>query len=85
MFAYNNSIHASTGFSPHYLIFGFNITIPNSLTKPKLNYNYDNFTERTRNNIAQAIEIARERLLVRKEQNKMYHDRNTNEMWEILY
>lgn len=80
MFAYNNSVHASTGFTPNRLVFGFSINPAKHLTKPKLNYNYDNFAERTRNNIAQALEIAKERLLVRKEQNKMYHDQDINDI-----
>lgn len=33
----------------------------------------------TRNNIARALELARENLMTRKEQNKKYYDRNAKE------
>lgn len=32
-FAYNNTIHSTTGYTPHELVHGFKIQIPNHLTK----------------------------------------------------
>lgn len=61
-FAYNNTIHSTTDYTPHELAHGFKIQIPNQLTKPKLSYNYDNFADITRNNIAKALELAKEHL-----------------------
>lgn len=40
----------------------FKIQIPNHLYKVKLTYNYDNFADMTRNNIAKALELAKEHL-----------------------
>lgn len=78
-FAYNNTIHSTTGYTPHELAHGFKIQIPNQLTKPKLTYNYDNYADMTRNNIAKALEIAREHLHNRKLQNKRYYDSNASD------
>lgn len=79
-FAYNNTIHTVTGFTPHELAHGFKIQIPNHLTKPKVIYNYDNFADSTRNNIARALDLAREHLCARKAQNKKYYDMKLNEI-----
>lgn len=79
-FVYNNTIHSTTGYTPHELAHGFKIQIPNHLTKPKLTYNYDNFADMTRNNIAKAIEISKEHLINKKVQNKQYYDANTLEL-----
>lgn len=78
-FAYNNTVHSTTNYTPHELAFGFKIQIPNHLMKPKLTYNYDNYADMTRNNIAKALEIARDNLIKRKEQNKKYYDANAKE------
>lgn len=51
-FAYNNSVHSTTGYTPHELAHGFKIQIPNHLTKQKVTYNYENLSDLTRNNIA---------------------------------
>lgn len=78
-FAYNNSVHSSTNYTPHQLAHGFKIKIPNHLTKPKLTYNYDNFADMTRNNTAKALEIARENLYIRKDHNKKYYDKDAKD------
>lgn len=75
-FAYNNSIHSTTGFTPYELAHGFRIQIPTNLTKPKVVYNYENLADQTRNNIAKALEIACEHLYLKKLQNKKYYDKN---------
>lgn len=75
-FAHNNSIHSTTGFTPHELAHGFKIQIPNHLTKQKITYNYDNLADLTRNNIAKASEIAKDHLHTKKLQNKHYYDSN---------
>lgn len=79
-FAYNNSVQSSTQYTPHELVFGFKQEIPTHLTKPKLSYNYDNYADSVRNNIAKALEIARENLMNKKILNKKYYDENTKEL-----
>lgn len=77
-FAYNNSVHSTTGYMPHELAHGFQIQIPNQLTKPKITYNYDNYADNIRNNIAKALELAKDHLMNRKTKNKQYYDSNVN-------
>lgn len=80
MFAYNNSIHTTTGFTPHELAHGFKIQIPNHLFKPKITYNYDNLAEMIRNNIANALELAKRHLYNQKLNNKQLYDRNAKDL-----
>lgn len=79
-FAYNSSVHSVTGFTPHELCHGFKIQIPTHLMKPKVTYNYDNFADITRNNIAKALELAKELLHAKKLKNKQYYDVNAKEL-----
>lgn len=78
-FAYNNTIHSTTGYTPHELVHGFKIQIPNHLTKQKHSYNYENLANITRNNIAKALEIAKEHLYNKKLKNKTYYDKKASE------
>lgn len=79
-FAYNNSTHTVTGYTPHELAHGFKIQIPNHLTVPRVNYDYENLAANTRNNIAGALELAKEHLMRKKMINKEYYDSKTNEL-----
>lgn len=75
-FVYNNTVHTTTGYTPHELAHGFRIQIPNQLTKSKTTYNYDNLADLTRNTIAKSSELAKSHLQVRKLQNKKQYDAN---------
>lgn len=79
-FAYNNSVHSTTGYTPHELAHGFRIQIPNSLIKPRPRYNYDNLAEDVRQNITNALKLAKEALHNRKISNKQYYDQKVNEI-----
>lgn len=79
-FVYNNTVHSTTGYTPHELAYGFKIQIPSNLTRPKLSYNYDNLADIVRNTIANSLEIAKEHLLEQKLKNKRYYDRNAKEV-----
>lgn len=79
-FAYNNSVHTTTGFTAHELAAdGFRIQIPTQLTRQKVTYNYENLADLTRNTIAKSLELAKAHLLNRKMQNKKQYDANTEE------
>lgn len=58
---------------------GFDIDIPNQLTKHKVTYNYDNFADHVRNAVATARELAKEGLQKRREKNKKQYDKNSND------
>lgn len=45
--------------------------------RTKTTCNYDNYADNVRNNIAKALELAKERLLNKKTRNKQYYDANT--------
>lgn len=45
-----------------------------------MSYNYDNYADSVRNNIAKALEIARENLMNKKLLNKKYYDENTKKL-----
>lgn len=77
-FAYNNTIHSTTKFTPHELAHGFRIKIPSHLSKSKIIYNYDNFADITKNNIAQALQLAKEHLETRQNNNKTQYDKKIN-------
>lgn len=79
-FAYNNTVHTTTGFTPHELAHGFSIIIPNSLRKNKPRYDYDNLASDIRQNITNALQIAREALENRKLTNKQQYDQNIREI-----
>lgn len=76
-FVYNNTIHTTTGYTPHELAHGFRIQIPNQLTKSKPTYNYDSLADLTRNTIAKSLELAKSHLYEKKLQNKKQYDVNT--------
>lgn len=78
-FAYNNVTHSTTGHTPHELAHGFRIQIPNSLMK-RNSYNYDNLAENTKQNILNALQLAREALENRKIANKKQYDKNVREV-----
>lgn len=79
-FSYNNTVHSTTGFSPYRLCYGREIRIPNSLNKPKLTYNYNNYADKLRNDIAKALELARENLIDRQLKNKARYDEKTKQL-----
>lgn len=80
MFAYNNSIHTTTGYTPHELAHGFRLQIPTHLFKQKTTYNYDSLADRVRNTITNTLEIAKEQLHNRKLENKKQYDKNAKEL-----
>ncbi|XP_055308499.1 uncharacterized protein LOC129572548 [Sitodiplosis mosellana] len=77
-FVYNNTVHSTTGFTPHELAHGFTIQIPTSISRYRGPFNYDDLAGEVRAKIKQAIEMAKEKLTKRKITNKRNYDRNTN-------
>ncbi|KAL4082731.1 hypothetical protein QTP88_029664 [Uroleucon formosanum] len=44
MYCHNSSVHTSTGFQPHEVVYGYPLSVPNSLSrKPEPQYNYQDY------------------------------------------
>ena len=79
MFCYNQTIHSTTHYSPHRLVFGYDITMPAQVTKNRPVYNYDNYAEVARKELHDAWKLAKERLMDRKLVNKDNFDKKIKE------
>lgn len=76
-FSYNTSVHTTTGFAPHTLIFGFDLEIPISVVKSRPSYNYDTYHNELLTNLREAHAKIKERIQERKMKNKALYDRRT--------
>lgn len=77
LLVYNTTKQASTNFTPHELVYGFNVDIPTNLkTNTTVTYNYDNYITLLKNRLRHSHEMARENILKSKETSKKYYDRN---------
>jgi hypothetical protein len=75
MFAYNFSKHTSTGYQPFELVFGRQISIPSTLSKPtEPQYNYEDYQFELKRKIQETQEIAKNRLIDNKEKSKEQYD-----------
>lgn len=78
MFTYNSSVHSSTGYTPHELLYGFHAEIPSSLKKdPEVSYNYENYASELKARLQQSHKMARENLVKHKEKSKTHYDQAT--------
>jgi hypothetical protein len=79
-YAYNTSVHTSTGYTSFELVYGFKSCMPSALQNiPSIQYNYDDFVTELKVRLQSIYQIARERLIGRKQKSKEYYDRNTKE------
>lgn len=79
VFAYNNTISSTTGFTPHELLYGCSIQLPDKIIKNESPiYNYDNYRDELRFNLAKNWKMARENIYIRKQKNKEYYDKQCN-------
>lgn len=80
MFSYNTSIHSTTKYSPHELVFGYKPTLPSSLlNEPEFRYTYEDYVDQLKYRLNKSFEIAKNNILNSKEKSKLYYDRNVNE------
>lgn len=76
LFVYNTTKHNSTKYTPHFLVYGFDVEIPSNLkVNPNPIYNYENYASILRNRLKTAHELAKQNILASKEHNKKYYDR----------
>lgn len=82
-FAYNATVHSSTGFSPHFLLFGRSPRLPVDDVfgieneTPLAEKTYEQFTQKWKDSINQAFEIAKQHQDKANQQNKRLYDKKT--------
>lgn len=74
IFSYNQTQHSTTNFSPHQLVFCYEIRMPDQLLRKAPVYNFDNYVDVMRKELTDAWELAKERLHERKVTNKDNYD-----------
>lgn len=74
LFSYNNTVHSSTGFAPHSLVFGFDIELPTSLSNSRPNYNYESYQQELQLQLKNAQKRAKKMIEDRKLENKKRYD-----------
>jgi len=80
MFSYNTSVHESTGYSPHELVFGKTARVPTSEIPPEdlSNKSYTEYITALYNKLSDVQNAARDNLKRAKEKSKIYYDRRIN-------
>ncbi|KAL4083034.1 hypothetical protein QTP88_028364 [Uroleucon formosanum] len=79
MFVYNSLVHSSTGKQPYELLYGKTLLVPNSLTKaPDARYNYDDYQTELKQKLRESHQIARERLIQKKQKTKFDYDQTAH-------
>lgn len=77
--SYNASMNTATQKSPYELVFGKSMPLPLSVTGSGVSsYNYDDYAHDLRENLKYSWQLAREKLIARKEKNKEYFDSKHN-------
>lgn len=81
VFAINTTINRSIGRTPFEMLYGFQLQIPSNVKKkPEPIYSYDDYLAELRYKLQMAHKLAREQVLLTKQQNKEYYDRNTKQV-----
>uniref|UniRef100_A0A8C6P3V4 Integrase catalytic domain-containing protein n=1 Tax=Nothobranchius furzeri TaxID=105023 RepID=A0A8C6P3V4_NOTFU len=82
-FAYNTTVHASTGYTPYYLIHGREARVPVDVLVPKqavpsdLPLSHADFVSAMRDRLEVAFANTRQNAAVAHEKQKLYHDTST--------
>jgi transposase InsO family protein len=68
-FVFNTTLHSSTGFTPHELLFGTKPNISGILQKDptEIRYNYDSYVQELQSRLQSCYEVARSNLQAKKE------------------
>lgn len=78
-FTYNTTVHSSTGFTPHELMFGYKAELPLSICSAyKGNETYFSYLGSLRQNLESMHKIAKDNLLDTKEKRKENYDKKAN-------
>jgi hypothetical protein len=61
-------VHTTTAYTPFDLVYGFRSEVPSALREnPNVKYNYENYLIQLKERLQSAHEVARERLISRRE------------------
>jgi hypothetical protein len=75
-YVYNTTIHTATECTPFKLVYGFKSEVPSALREsPSVQYNYEDYLTELKGRLQTAHEVAREKLISRKEKSKEYDDK----------
>ncbi|CAK1580066.1 unnamed protein product [Parnassius mnemosyne] len=77
MLAYNTSVHSTTHYTPHELMFGSKPYIPNSIYNESLGATYPDYVRMLQNRLKHSREKALDFIRKSKESSKSYYDTHT--------
>jgi hypothetical protein len=75
VYVYNTTVHSATKVTPFELVYGFKSEVPSALREtPNTQYNYGDYLMELKGRLQSAHEIARQKLIVKKEKSKEHYD-----------
>lgn len=75
VFTHNTTVHSTTGFAPHTLVFGFDLQIPIKVKSSRQNYDYESYHHELYNQLKETQERAKQLIQERKIKNKNNYDK----------
>jgi hypothetical protein len=80
MYVYNTTVHTATGYTPFELVYSFQSILPSTLQEtPNPQYNYDSYIVELKSRLQTAHEVARKKLVDKKQKSKEYYDNKAEE------
>ena len=79
LMAYRSAVQTSTGFNPHFLMYGREMRLPIDIMyrSPNQQVSRSQYAQEVRNTLQNAFNVAREKLLVTHKRQNDYYDRRT--------
>ncbi|KAL4100697.1 hypothetical protein QTP88_020731 [Uroleucon formosanum] len=76
MYCHNSSVHTSTGFQPHEVVYGYPLSVPNSLSrKPEPQYNYQDYQYEMKRLMQETHQMVTEQQMKSKQKSQERYDR----------
>lgn len=80
-FAYNNTVHTETRYTPFELVFGKSCNLPSNIENQQNPlYNFDSYPHQLKYRLQQACNDAKNNLILSKEKRKLNYDKKSNEI-----
>ena len=83
VYAYNSTVHASTGYTPYFLMFGRNPVLPIDhllgITESETTTTVDEYLQKHKKRLTEAMELAKQNLDKAAEQRREQYNQNTSE------